>query len=110
MKSHRTASNHLSLPNVRTRSSPQQRRAAEGGQAASQHNLGVAYSVGNGVEEDHAQAVFWFLKAAEQGYVILAIFPYIYAYALGFCLLVFGCGYKLFASKTRDLFVLLVLE
>jgi TPR repeat protein len=43
-------------------------KAAEAGQAASQHNLGVAYSVGNGVKEDHDEAVRWFLMAAKQGY------------------------------------------
>jgi len=43
------------------------RKAAEQGDAQSQHNLGVMYAIGQGVPEDDAEAVKWFRKAAEQG-------------------------------------------
>jgi TPR repeat protein len=36
--------------------------------APAQNALGVAYSIGNGVQKDDAQAVIWLRKAAEQGY------------------------------------------
>jgi len=32
-----------------------------------QNNLGLLYSLGQGVEQDGARAVAWFTKAAEQG-------------------------------------------
>jgi uncharacterized protein len=41
---------------------------AEGGNADAQHSLAVMYHFGRGVEEDHAEAVKWFHKAAEQGH------------------------------------------
>ena len=41
---------------------------AADGDANAQHRLGVAYDTGRGVDEDHAEAVAWFLRAAEQGY------------------------------------------
>src|SRR6185295_5186835 len=34
-----------------------------------QHNLGVCYRDGKGVEKDYAEAVKWFRKAAEQGHL-----------------------------------------
>lgn len=40
---------------------------AEAGDASSQANLGVLYWRGQGVGEDHAEAVRWFRLAAEQG-------------------------------------------
>jgi TPR repeat protein len=43
------------------------RKAAEQGNAAAQHNLGVAYAEGKGVPCDVAEAVTWFHKAADQG-------------------------------------------
>jgi uncharacterized protein len=44
------------------------RARAEGGDAAAQHKLGVAYNAGEGVPRDLAQAVAWYRKAAEQGH------------------------------------------
>jgi len=40
--------------------------SAERGVAASQVNLGLKYEKGQGVEQDSAQALAWFTKAAEQ--------------------------------------------
>jgi TPR repeat protein len=36
--------------------------------ARAQFNLGRRYAVGEGVVQDHAEAVKWYRKAAEQGY------------------------------------------
>ena len=44
------------------------RAAAEQGDAAAQHDLGVMYMDGRGVEQDDAEAVRWFRLAAEQGH------------------------------------------
>ncbi len=41
--------------------------AAEQGLAAAQNNLGVMYSLGQGVAHDNKEAVNWFRKAAKQG-------------------------------------------
>jgi len=38
-----------------------------------QWSLGRAYEFGQGVEQDHAQAVHWYRKAADQGYAIAQI-------------------------------------
>ena len=43
------------------------RLAAEQGHARAQYNLGVAYSNGEGVEQDYVEAVKWWRLAAEQG-------------------------------------------
>jgi TPR repeat protein len=43
------------------------KKAAEQGLAAAQHNLGVSYENGKGVEVDLHQAAYWYQKAAEQG-------------------------------------------
>ena len=43
------------------------RKAAEQGDAKAQHNLGICYYFGRGVEQDYTQAVQWWSKAAEQG-------------------------------------------
>ena len=43
------------------------RKAAEQGQAISQHNLALLLEKGAGLPVDHAEAARWFLKAAEQG-------------------------------------------
>lgn len=43
------------------------RLAAEQGNAAAQHNLGVMYADGSGVAQDEAEAVHWYRLAAEQG-------------------------------------------
>ena len=44
--------------------------ALEGGptDARGQYNLGYKYKTGNGVPKDFQQAVYWYRKAAEQGY------------------------------------------
>ena len=42
-------------------------RLAEQGHAPAQTRLGFMYAKGDGVEEDHAEAVRWFRLAAEQG-------------------------------------------
>jgi TPR repeat protein len=48
--------------------SPGLEYAAEQGDAATQFNLGVRYAKGQGVAQDHAEAVKWFRRAAEQGH------------------------------------------
>ena len=42
------------------------RREAEQGNAIAQNNLGICYFEGEGIAEDHQEAVKWFRKAAEQ--------------------------------------------
>lgn len=44
------------------------RKFAERGVAEAQSQLGVLYNSGQGVTENHAEALRWFRKAAEQGY------------------------------------------
>jgi TPR repeat protein len=41
--------------------------AAQQGQVAAQHNLGVLYETGRGVAQDYAEAARWYRKAADQG-------------------------------------------
>ena len=41
-------------------------KAAKQGDELSQHNLGVMYANGQGVEKDNIEAVKWYRKAAEQ--------------------------------------------
>lgn len=41
---------------------------AEQGLAAAQYSLGVAYDTGDGVRQNHSEAVKWYRKAAEQGH------------------------------------------
>jgi TPR repeat protein len=48
------------------------RQKAELGDANSQFNLGRCYIRGKGVEQDSKQAVYWFLKSAEQADLDLA--------------------------------------
>ena len=43
------------------------KRLAKGGDKSAQDNLGVMYSIGDGVPQDYKEAVKWFTKAAEQG-------------------------------------------
>jgi len=43
-------------------------RAAEQGDAEAQYNLGEAYTKGEGIPQDYAEAVKWTRKAAEQDY------------------------------------------
>ena len=42
-------------------------QAAEQGNTAAQHNLGVMYENGEGVRQDDAEAVRWYRQAAAQG-------------------------------------------
>jgi len=42
-------------------------RLVEQGDAMAQYNLGLMYDNGEGVPEDHTEAVKWYRKAAEQG-------------------------------------------
>jgi len=44
------------------------RPLANDGDASAQFNLGLMYTIGQGVQEDNAAAALWFRKAAEQGY------------------------------------------
>jgi TPR repeat protein len=44
------------------------RKAADAGDKVAQHNLGVLYRDGLGVEKNEAEALAWFQKSAEQGY------------------------------------------
>ena len=44
------------------------KRLAKGGDKSAQDNLGVMYSIGDGVPQDYKEAAKWFTKAAEQGY------------------------------------------
>ncbi|GAB4196949.1 MAG: hypothetical protein Tsb002_30730 [Wenzhouxiangellaceae bacterium] len=43
-------------------------RASEHGDATGQHNMGIYYRDGNGVDKDHNKAKYWFTKAYEQNY------------------------------------------
>jgi len=43
---------------------------AKSGDAEAQYNLAGCYHQGYGVEQSYEQAVFWFIKAAEQGHEI----------------------------------------
>jgi len=45
------------------------KKAAEQGNAHSQHNLGGLFFNGHGVAQNYLKAVVWVKKAAEQGYV-----------------------------------------
>lgn len=44
------------------------RKAAAGGDAESQFQLGLAYDMGEGLAEDNRQAVSWYCEAADQGH------------------------------------------
>ena len=44
------------------------KKAADQGDAEAQFNLGVMYSLGEGVPKDYKQAVYWYRKAADQGH------------------------------------------
>ncbi|NRA31565.1 MAG: sel1 repeat family protein [Parvularculaceae bacterium] len=45
------------------------RSAAQQGDMAAQHNLGLIYDTGRGVPENDAEAVKWYKLAAQQGYM-----------------------------------------
>ena len=51
---------------------------AEQGDVRAQNKLGMLYAEGRGVDEDHAEAVKWFRKAAEQGFAAAQ-------FNMGFC-------------------------
>lgn len=42
---------------------------AEKGDAQAQYDIGLSYYKGNGVEQNYAEAIKWYRKAAKQGYV-----------------------------------------
>jgi TPR repeat protein len=46
------------------------RKAADQGNAIAQHNLGYRYYTGDGVTQNHTEAVKWYRKAADQGFAI----------------------------------------
>ena len=41
---------------------------AAAGDITAQHDLGLAYHIGEGTPQDNAKAIKWFLKAANQGH------------------------------------------
>lgn len=43
-------------------------KVAMEGFAEGQYNLGVCYETGDGIAQDHKQAVYWYKKAADQGH------------------------------------------
>jgi TPR repeat protein len=45
------------------------KKLAEMGDIDAQFELGLMYRYGEGVPQDYKQAVYWYTKAAEQGYV-----------------------------------------
>ncbi len=45
------------------------KKAAEQGNAQSQHNIGTFYSQGFGVQQNYAEALKWYFLAAQQGVV-----------------------------------------
>lgn len=45
----------------------QLRALAENGYAPAQYNLGIIYDTGEGVPQNHAEAVKWYRIAAQQG-------------------------------------------
>ncbi|MDR1640347.1 MAG: protein kinase [Clostridiales bacterium] len=52
--------------------------------AKAQYNQGVNYQYGNGVEQDYAMAVNWYLKSADQGYAPAQVsLGYCYYYGFG---------------------------
>lgn len=52
---------------------PRRRLAARQGHADGQYGLGVMYGLGNGVEENPAEAVSWLRRTADQGHVVAAL-------------------------------------
>ncbi len=46
------------------------RQAAGQGNAGGEYNLGQCYELGHGVKKDETEAVLWYRKAAEQGFVL----------------------------------------
>jgi uncharacterized protein len=44
-------------------------KATEQGHDIAQHNVGLCYNNGDGVKQDLAKARYWYMKAAEQGYI-----------------------------------------
>ena len=60
--------NDTSGPNL-----AEMRARAEQGDAEAQHSLGVCYSEGRGIAQDHNAAALWFGKAAVQGHASAAL-------------------------------------
>jgi TPR repeat protein/putative methionine-R-sulfoxide reductase with GAF domain len=56
-------------PSVDTATLDQLRQMADNGDPAAQNALGLRYATGDGVRPDDHQALNWFTKAAEQGYI-----------------------------------------
>ena len=54
------------MPKDDTKAAHWFQKAAEHGYLRGQHNLGVMYYNGEGVQQDYAKAVQWITKAAEQ--------------------------------------------
>jgi hypothetical protein len=54
-------------PSIADPSTEATKAAAEQGNAEEQTNLGIMYDSGQGVPQDHAEAVRWYRLAAEQG-------------------------------------------
>ena len=67
--SEHAARDQLSREQVQSQDDAQTvRRAAEQEDAAAQSNLGIMYANGEGVPQDHAEAVQWYRLAADQGH------------------------------------------
>ena len=56
------------LGDAKDRKAEQLRQAADQGDAEAQYKLGVRYVEGDGVPQDHREAVKWYRLAAERGY------------------------------------------
>ena len=67
------------------------KQKATKGDASAQLYLGFCYENGNGVQQDYAQAVTWYRKAAEQGHIIAQ-------YSLGLC---YEHGYGVAKDKNK---------
>jgi TPR repeat protein len=63
------AENSPSGPTVETATLEQLRQMAAKGDAAAQNALGLRYATGDGVKPDEREAVNWFTRAANQGYI-----------------------------------------
>jgi TPR repeat protein len=58
-----------SIPSIDIATLDQLRDMANKGDPAAQNALGLRYATGDGVRQNEAEAVHWFIKSAEQGYV-----------------------------------------
>lgn len=82
---------NLVKPAVKEMKVMRYRKAANLGDPRGQHNLGVCYAKGEGVEKDAVEAVKWYRAAAVQGYRRAQ-------FLLGFCF-AFGNGVEKDAEK-----------